>query len=96
MAKVEPTLAVKVKPRRVLADRTRARLVIKVRASGGTPTGKVVVKVGHRKLTGTLRRGKVVIRLPVLDRRGAVTVKVRYAGDRHTLSAVKKVRIRVR
>ena len=94
--RAESTIKVKVKPGRVLAGKTRARLDITVASSGATPTGTVRVKVGGRTLQGTLRDGRVVLRLPAFAKAGTVKVKLAYAGDAATLAEKKTVKIRVR
>ncbi|HYH72493.1 MAG TPA: family 16 glycoside hydrolase [Nocardioides sp.] len=96
VAQVEPTLTVKVKPRRVVARETRARVVVLVAATGSTPTGKVTVKVGTRTVRARLRDGRAVLTLPVFTKAGRAKVKVAYAGDARTLSATTTVRVRVR
>ena len=93
--KVKPVLTVKVKPGRVVATRTKAKLVIRVSATGSTPSGKVTVKVGGKKLTGTLRNGKATVTLPAFKSKGKAKVKVSYAGDALTLSAARTVKIKV-
>ena len=93
-ARASATVKVKVKPGRVVARKTRARLVVTVAGGTSTPTGKVTARLGARKVRGTLREGRVVLRLPVLARPGRVKVTVAYAGDSRTLAAKKTVRIR--
>jgi hypothetical protein len=93
-ARASASVKVKVKPGRVVARQTRARLVVTVAGGASTPTGKVTARLGTRKVRGTLREGRVVLRLPVLARPGRVKVTVAYAGDTRTLAARKTVRIR--
>jgi 5'-nucleotidase len=88
------TVKVRVRPGRVVARRTRARLVVTVVGGASTPTGKVTAKVGTRKVRGTLRDGRVVLRLPVVARPGRTKVRVSYPGDDHTRAARRTVRIR--
>lgn len=94
--KTKPTLKVKLKPGKVVARKTRAKVVVTLASSGATPTGKVRVKVGGKVRTGTLRGGKVTFRLPVFTRAGKVKVKVIYAGDAATRGARKTVKVKVR
>ena len=56
-AKAKPTVRAKVKPRKVKAGKTRAKVVIRVRADGYTPTGRVRVLVA-----GKAYRAKLVER----------------------------------
>jgi hypothetical protein len=93
--KLAPEIRLTVKPSRVTVG-VRPRLVVRVTAPEGTPTGKVRVKVGKRTLKGTLRRGKVTVTLPAFARVGRAKVKVAYKGDAHTLAASKALRVRVR
>ncbi len=92
----EATVKVTVKPGRVVAGKTRARLVVTVVSSGATPTGAVRVTIAGRSLKGVLRDGRAIVRLPVLAKAGKVKVKVSYAGDAATLAERKTVKIRVR
>lgn len=92
--KASASLRVRVKPGRVVARKTRARLVVTVSGGMSTPTGKVTAKLGTTNVRGTLREGRVVLRLPVLARPGRVTVTVAYAGDSRTLAAKRALRIR--
>jgi hypothetical protein len=91
-AKARPAIKVAVKPGKVVANRTRAKLVVTVSAGGATPTGKVTVTVGKKRLVKTLSRGRVTIWLPVL-KRGETRVSVTYDGDARTLTATKTLRI---
>ncbi|MCW2736595.1 family 16 glycoside hydrolase [Nocardioides sp.] len=95
VTKTRPTLKVKVTQKRVVAKATKATIVISVSAAGSTPTGKVSVKVGSTTLKGTLRGGKVTLRLPVFAKAGTARMKVAYAGDARTLSAARTTRITV-
>jgi 5'-nucleotidase len=72
---------VKVQPKKVQARKTKPSLVIRVSAPGFTPTGKVTVKVGKKTYTGTLRSGKVTIRLARFAKPGRVRATVTYLGD---------------
>jgi hypothetical protein len=92
-AKAGARVTVTVKPGRVVARRTRTTVLVTVSGGDATPTGKVTVTVGRKRLTGTLRNGRTTVVLPRL-RAGATAVKVTYAGDRRTFSAARTVRIR--
>jgi hypothetical protein len=72
---------VKVQPRRIQAKKTRATVAIAVSAQGYTPTGKVRVKIGKKTYTGTLKSGKVTIRLARFTKAGPVRATVTYLGD---------------
>lgn len=73
----------------------RARVVVRV-SGAATPRGRVQALVKGRKVAaGTLRDGRVVLRLPRL-RAGGYAVRVRFAGDaRHQGATSKAVRVRV-
>ncbi len=59
----------------------------------GTPTGKVTAKLGTKKYTGTLKKGKAVIALPKSAKGKTVTVS--YKGDGYTKApAPVKVKIK--
>ena len=62
--KAKAEMKARVKPGRVVAGKTRARLKVKASALGiKAVSGKVVVKVGGKKYTAKLKKGKAVIRL---------------------------------
>lgn len=59
----------------------RGKVTVKVKAPGVTPTGKVTVKFGKKKVTKKLnRKGKVTIKSPKL-KRGKYKVAVNYKGS---------------
>ncbi len=95
-AKIDPKLTVKVRPTRVEAARTKARLAVAVVASGHTPTGRVTVRIGSKRRTATLEDGRATITLPRFARAGRVKVMISYAGDARTSSGSTTVRVRVR
>lgn len=95
VAQVKPTITVKVKPKRVVAKRTKATVVITVTAVGTTPTGKVMVTVGKKKLKATLRGGRAKVKLPIFTKPGRTKVKITYAGDTRTLSAARTLKVKV-
>jgi hypothetical protein len=94
-SKVKPTLKVKVKPGRVTAKETRARLVVTVASTGSTPTGKVTVRAAGRTYATRLRGGKATVTLRAFTAAGKAKVKVSYAGDAATLSAARTLKIAV-
>ncbi|WP_170981590.1 5'-nucleotidase C-terminal domain-containing protein [Nocardioides dongxiaopingii] len=96
VVKAAPSLAVAVQPGKVVAGRTRAKVVVAVRAAGFTPTGKVTVKIGAKTYAGTLKAGKVTIALPKFRKAGTVRAAVTYAGDALTVSrqTTKKIVVR--
>lgn len=62
--KVATTTGLKIKPRKVRYGRSGAKLVAKVRVAGGRIKGKVVFRVGKKKIKAVkVRNGKAVLRL---------------------------------
>ncbi|MCK9824663.1 bifunctional metallophosphatase/5'-nucleotidase [Nocardioides cavernae] len=95
--KAKPEVNVRVKPKRIVAGKTRTRLKIKAEAFGiKTVTGKVVVKVGGKKYTVKLKKGKAVVKLAAFDKTGTKRVKVKYAGNRKVRNKTAVVKIKVR
>ena len=92
---MKPTLKVKVKPGRVTARQTRAKLVVRVASTGSTPTGKVTVRAAGKTYTAKLRAGKATVTLRAFKAAGKAKVKVSYAGDATTLSAARTLKIAV-
>jgi hypothetical protein len=87
VVKATPRLAVGVQPAKVVAGKTKAKVVVTVRAAGFTPTGKVTVKIGAKTYAGTLKAGKATITLPKFKKAGTVKATVTYAGDALASSA---------
>ena len=94
--KSTPRLKVAVRPRRVRARATRARVVVRVLTDDHTARGKVRLVVGSRTYRGRLAGDKVRIRLRPFARAGRVKLTVRYLGDRRTKAARTATRVRVR
>ncbi|MGB0099448.1 MAG: Ig-like domain repeat protein, partial [Nocardioides sp.] len=71
------------KPHRVKAGKTRAKVTIRVRADGGTPSGVVVVKVPgqHNQRARLTGNGKADVRLDAFGRPGRKVLTVVYLGD---------------
>ena len=68
------------------------KLVATVANEYGTPTGKVVAKVGTKTFSGTLKSGKVTIALPKSAK--GKTVPVTYKGDGYSKSAKTSVKVK--
>jgi hypothetical protein len=96
VSKATPTLAAKVKPKRIVAKKTRARVVVRVAAEGFTPTGTVKVRVGGHIYRVRLEDGRAVVRLKAFKKPRVYRAKVAYLGDATTLVARTTVRIKVR
>ena len=94
--KAEATVDAEVKPNKVVAKKTKARLVVTVDAEGFTPSGRVKVEIGKRTYRATLEDGKAVIELKKFKQPGKYKAKVRYNGDANTEAAWTRVTIKVR
>ena len=81
-------------PRKARAG-TRPRVTVSVVRGTAAASGTVVVTVGKRSRTLTLRAGTVTLRLPKL-KVGKVRITVRYAGDASTTASSARRTIRVR
>ncbi|MBA2952584.1 DUF1080 domain-containing protein [Nocardioides sp. MAH-18] len=93
--KAPAKIVAKVRPKRVVARTTRARLAVVVSATGPTPTGAVKVKVGTRTYLGHLRNGTATVRIARFAKAGTVRATVSYLGDSATAPASETIRIRV-
>lgn len=84
-------------PRDSVGAGTRARIVVRVRATGFVPTGTVRVVDGEKRIAEKrLDSGTATIRLPVL-KPGRHRLRVQYLGSSHTLPANStRVALRVR
>ncbi|SEC97908.1 5'-nucleotidase [Nocardioides exalbidus] len=94
--KAKGELKVRVKPERIVKNKTRARVKIKASAFGiSQVTGKIVVKVGGKKYTAKLKKGRAFIRLDKFAKSGTKRVVVKYAGSQkvRTKSAAVKIKI---
>ena len=102
----EPTPVVKgkarvqkvvVRPKKVIAKKTRAQLRIVVRTKGKPATGRIKVKANGRVYRATLnKRGVGFVKLRTFLKSGKRPVRVVYLGNDTTKRAVKVVKIKVR
>ena len=83
-------------PAKVVVVTTRARVVVKVRAEGFTPTGRIKVKVAGKTYRAKLEDGKAVIKLKAFDKARRYKAKVSYLGDANTEADRTRVNIKVR
>ncbi|MFC5676521.1 Ig-like domain repeat protein [Aeromicrobium endophyticum] len=84
-AKVKPSIKVSAK-----AGKKSATLTVTVKASGVSPSGKVTIKLGGKKLkTVTLKRGKATIKLKKL-KKGKKAFTIVYSGDSRVLAKTVK------
>lgn len=95
--KAKAEMKARVKPGRVVAGKTRARLKVKASALGiKAVSGKVVVKVGGKKYTAKLKKGKAVIRLDRFAKAGTKRAKVKFAGSGKVRGKATTVKIKVK
>jgi 5'-nucleotidase len=94
--KAAATLNVKVKPDRVIVDRTRAKVIVTVKAAGANASGRIEVKVGGDTYKARLEGGRAVVQLDRFAKTGKKKVKVSYLGNGSTESASETVTITVR
>ncbi len=92
VVKADPKLAVKAPQRVTKGD--KAVIKVRVSAAGHTPTGKVTVVVGGKKVTKALKDGKATLRVR-MTKVGKAKVRVRYSGDALTEPDSKTVKVRV-
>ncbi|WP_235735059.1 5'-nucleotidase C-terminal domain-containing protein [Nocardioides alcanivorans] len=94
--KVAPKLQVKVKPKKVKAKKTKAKVVIAVKAKGVDVTGKVQVKANGKKKTVKVNKaGKAKVNLGKFKKKGKKKVVVTYLGDDNLKKAKKKFKVKV-
>ncbi|MCR1783178.1 ExeM/NucH family extracellular endonuclease [Nocardioides carbamazepini] len=90
-------LAAKIKPKKVVVDKTRVKVKVTVVDAAGKPvTGQVSVKVkGQKATTVTVVNGKLKVRLKKFSSIGKKKITITYLGTATQLPAkiVKKVRV---
>ncbi len=94
VVKATPKLEVTVRPKKIEAGATRARIIVEVHARGFTPTGRVTVRIAGTTYTVRLEDGTGVVRVRFTKPRTYVA-QVTYLGDATTQTARKQTRIRV-
>lgn len=95
--KAQPTLTAKVKPGKVVAGQTKARVKVGVTAPGLQHVkGKVKVKAGGKTYQAKLSDGKLVVKLSAFTRAGKKKIFVKYLGTKSTQAKKHVVRIKVR
>lgn len=80
VVKAAPSVAVTAPKKVKKLSKTKVRVTVAGVTGAAAPSGMVTVKVGKVAKTGTLRAGKVAVRVKVTGK-GAKKVTVRYAGD---------------
>ncbi|WP_167002111.1 Ig-like domain repeat protein [Mumia sp. ZJ430] len=97
VAKASAKVGASVATKKIVAKKTKAKVRVTVRATGVTPTGKVAVYLGKRKLgTATLRGGKATIKLKALPKAGKAKLSIRYLGSSTVNKATKTIKVKVR
>jgi 5'-nucleotidase len=96
VAKSESDMAIRIRPDRVVVDRTSPRFKIHVTNDDGAAKGRVEVMAGGRTYTARLDEGRATIRLKPFGHAGRRVVSVEYAGNSYTESASAMVRLPVR
>ena len=81
-AKASASLNVKVKPGKVVVDRTRAKVIVTVKAAGANATGRIEVKVGGDTYKAKLEGGRAVVQLDRFAKTGKKKVKVELPRER--------------
>ena len=97
-AKVKVKVKVPKKWRTPKGKRPRLTITVKGTKGGPKPSGKIVVKIGKKKYTKTLKAGKAKVRGVKLRKSGRIKVKVTYRPAAKTYAKPKVVRktLRVR
>ncbi|SDD92502.1 ExeM/NucH family extracellular endonuclease [Nocardioides lianchengensis] len=87
-----------VKPKKVVADRTRATIVVRVAGADGVrATGKARITVKRQGTrTVTVRNGRAMLRLKKFGSRGAKRVTIQYLGSDLLERSTDKLTIKVR
>ena len=94
-AKSEATVEAKVKPNRVVVNRTKAKVIVVVKADGEAANGRVEVKIGGKTYKAKLKNGRAMVKLPRFAKTGKQVVRVKYLGNATTTAGSDKVTFRV-
>ncbi len=81
VTKAKPSMAVKVKPKKVVAGDTKPKVIVTLTAPGQTVSGHVTIKVGGKLYLKTVKDGKVKLELKPFDKAGKFKVVVKYLGN---------------
>lgn len=94
--KAPSKLNVNIKPKRIVAKKTRARVNVKVNSTGKA-TGKVRVKQGKKVLgTAKLKAGKATVKLKRFAKPGKRRLTIAYVGNKSVKASTVKRTVRVR
>ena len=89
-------MKVTTKPKLVIVDRTKAKVITVVKAGGEAATGRIEVKAGNKTYKAKLENGRAMVQLKPFGSTGKKKVKVSYLGNGSTEPASETVTIRVR
>ncbi|MFC6151031.1 MULTISPECIES: RCC1 domain-containing protein [Mumia] len=98
VAKANANVSAKVKTKRIVAKKTKAKIAVTVRATGVRAVGTVVVYQGKKKV-GTARlksNGTAVVTLKKLTKAGKTKLTIRYLGSSTVNKATKTLKITIR
>jgi len=96
VVKATPTIRTTVTPKKVVAGRTKPRLVVRVTAKGQTVTGPVAIRRGGKVVAlQQLKNGQMAVRLGAFPKRGPKRFTVVYLGNDKVESGRTTVVIRV-
>ena len=100
VVKATPGLRLTVRPRKVVAHKTKARLVIVVKDEIVSPTGTVRVRIakniGKKRYVATLENGRAIVKLQRFSKPGRARATVTYLGDALSESVKAAERIAVK
>ena len=98
VVKADPDIKIKVIPGSIKADKTKVKLIVKVKADGVHPVnGKVRITVqGKGTVTLKLTNGRAVWKLGVFNSAGKRDVKVKYLGNSRVKRGTEKAVITVK
>ncbi|MGH1564528.1 DUF6801 domain-containing protein [Mumia sp. DW29H23] len=95
--KASSSLSAKVVTKKIRAKKTAAKVAVTVNTVGFKATGKVTAKVGKKTVgTGTVRGGKVTIKLKKFAKKGTYKVKLTYGGNAYAGGSTKTIKVKVK
>lgn len=97
VAKGDPRVRVKDRPKRVVAKKTRARVIVKVTAPGQHPVkGRIKVRIGGKTYQAKLDGGRAVVKLKKFAKARTYKGKVTYRSTKLNKRETKTFKIKVR
>ncbi len=93
--KTQVAVSVSVNPDKIVVDKTKARVIVRVDAEGEDATGRIEVKVGGETYEARLKNGRAVVKLEKFGTTGTKTVRVQYLGNATTAEGSAEVTIQV-